>query len=138
MDPYYDRTNVRTETRTDLEARKRDLLKDPDWTSYRPVERQSEVDIYSTGVPRTKFRRIPEQSTRMEQVKASYGLGSASSEIVVSSGREACQEEQPRFRAAVPPTADTGKEGLGEGGEPRCPVPEAEERLCDPQEEGKG
>eukprot|EP00191_Tetraselmis_sp_GSL018_P013005 CAMPEP_0177587352 /NCGR_PEP_ID=MMETSP0419_2-20121207/5596_1 /TAXON_ID=582737 /ORGANISM="Tetraselmis sp., Strain GSL018" /LENGTH=640 /DNA_ID=CAMNT_0019077377 /DNA_START=377 /DNA_END=2296 /DNA_ORIENTATION=- len=112
MDPYYDRTNVRTETRTDLEARKRDLLKDPDWTSYRPVERQSEVDIYSTGVPRTKFRRIPEQSTRMEQVKASYGLGSASSEIVVSSGREACQEEQPRFRLPSLPNLSPEQEAM--------------------------
>ena len=39
-----------------------------------PASNQGEVGIYSTGVPRTKFKKMPDKSMKLDQVKANYGL----------------------------------------------------------------
>ena len=39
-DDYMDLSHIHPEKRTDLEIRKSQLMKEPDWNYYRPMERQ--------------------------------------------------------------------------------------------------
>jgi len=68
------RFDLRPDVSVDIELRRRDVVSEKDWSQYRPLQRQGEVGIYSTGVPRTKFKKMPDKSMKMDQVKANYGL----------------------------------------------------------------